>query len=36
MKKKDSGTSFESNYILLVNSENKATNVDHRFKYKGL
>lgn len=35
VKKKKSGTGFESNHIFLVNSENKATN-DHRLKYKGL
>ena len=33
--KKETATCFESNHLLLVNSENKATNVDHRFKYKG-
>lgn len=34
--KKDSGTSLESNHNPLVNNENKATNVDHRLKDKGL
>lgn len=35
-EEKDSGTIFESNHIPLVNNENKATNIDHRLKYKGL
>lgn len=34
--KRNYGTGFGSNHIFLVNSENKATNVDHRLTYKVL